>query len=75
MKAGWKTSEFWITIFTSLGAWALEIRDYIPAKYAFGLSIISITAYQFSRGLAKGKRQHIKLELPRKTKKSKKIVS
>ncbi len=75
MKAGWKTTEFWITICTSLGAWALEVKDYIPLKYAFAFSILSTTAYQISRGLAKGKHRYTKLELPRKTKKSKKIVS
>ena len=45
-KAGWKTSEFWLTLATSLAT-------VLPAKYAAAAGTVATGLYAISRGWAK----------------------
>jgi len=60
LKAGWRTTEFWITVCVALGSllWGAGVLD--PegagaANKAFGLVVSGLAAvgYTISRGLAK----------------------
>lgn len=53
MKAGIKTTEFWITVAVCLGSVAAEVAKILPDKWAAILIGISTVAYTISRGLAK----------------------
>jgi len=53
MKSGWKTTEFWATTLTSLGALFGAIAGIVPGKWAAAIMVVSEAAYAISRGLAK----------------------
>lgn len=53
VKPGWKTTEFWVAVLTSVGAIAADASDALPSKYAALLIGVSTLAYSVSRGLAK----------------------
>lgn len=53
MKPGWKTTEFWVTIATSVGAVAAAADGVLPEKYAALAVAVSGAAYAIARGLAK----------------------
>lgn len=53
MKAGWKTTEFWLTIFTSAASLVGTYGELIPTPYGLVISAIVTAGYQISRGLAK----------------------
>lgn len=53
IKSGWKTTEFWISIFTSVGAIMAGVSGILPPEYSAIITIVSNTAYSISRGLAK----------------------
>jgi len=53
MKPGYKTTEFWITIATSLGALIAALADALPPRYAAIATAASAAAYAIARGIAK----------------------
>jgi len=53
MKAGWKTSEFWITALSIVGLTASSAAASLSPKYAAIGVALSGAAYALSRGLAK----------------------
>lgn len=50
MRRGWRTSEFWLTIASTVGAFAIPG---IPTRWSAALAAISSAAYALSRGIAK----------------------
>lgn len=50
---GWKTTEFWVTVLTAVGATAAAATNNLPPRYATLASTIAVVAYAISRGLAK----------------------
>lgn len=52
-KAGWKTTEFWATILLNVGVAAAAGSSNLPPRYAAIASAVSVSAYAFSRALAK----------------------
>lgn len=53
MKPGYKTTEFWLTLFGSLIPFLAWIQEYVPAQWAVSAATILISAYNFSRGISK----------------------
>ncbi len=53
IKNGFKTTEFWVAILSSIGALVAAIADAIPAESAGWLAILANGFYAISRGLAK----------------------
>lgn len=53
VKPFWKTSEFYFTLATSIGAITLALKDVVPTKYAGLMVAVSTAAYAISRGLTK----------------------
>ena len=53
IKAGFKTTEFWVAILGSIGATIAAIADAIPAESAGWLVVVANGLYAISRGLAK----------------------
>lgn len=64
MKAGWKTTEFWVTTLTIVGlvttslVTSLVATGALPATWAAVASGIAAAAYAISRGLAKFNAPH-----------------
>jgi hypothetical protein len=56
-STGWKTTEFWITAFVTVGASVTELShlNFFPPKYAALAAAISAGAYALSRGIKKSK--------------------
>jgi len=52
-KAGWQTTEFWVTVLTAVGATAASATNNLPPRYAAFASTVAVVAYALSRGLAK----------------------
>lgn len=55
MKKGYKTTEFYLSLFTIIGSIAAAVSDLLPDKWAAIAITISTGAYAVSRGLTKGK--------------------
>jgi hypothetical protein len=53
MKAGWKTTEFWVSTLAIVGLVASSADASLSPKYAAIGAAISAAAYAVSRGLAK----------------------
>lgn len=53
MKAGWKTSEFWVTATAVIGLVVSSGAASLSPKYAAIGASLSVAAYSISRGLAK----------------------
>ena len=53
MKPGYQTTEFWLTIATSLAAICAALADVLPPKYAAVILSASSGLYAISRALAK----------------------
>lgn len=53
MKAGWKTTEFWITALSIAGLVVSSATASLSPRYAAVGATISGAAYAISRGLAK----------------------
>lgn len=53
VKAGIKTTEFWITVLIDVGSLASALAGALPAKYAAVATAVSTAAYAVSRGLSK----------------------
>ena len=53
MKSGWKTTEFWLTIFTSASSLVATYGGIIPSPYGMVISALVTAGDQISRGLAK----------------------
>lgn len=53
VKSGWKTTEFYIAILTSIGAITASLAGVLPSEYAVFATTISSVAYSISRGLVK----------------------
>ncbi len=53
MKSGWKTTEFWVTVFSIVGMAAAALASSLGPRYAAIAVAISSAAYALSRGLAK----------------------
>jgi hypothetical protein len=49
-KPGWKTTEFWLTLVSQV---APHVIPGLPATWAVAANIVSVVAYNLSRGLAK----------------------
>jgi hypothetical protein len=52
-KAGYLTTEFWVTVLTAVGATAAAATNNLPPRYATLASTIAVVSYAISRGLAK----------------------
>jgi hypothetical protein len=52
-KPGYKTTEFLVTVATSIGALVAALADALPPRYAVYAASISSGAYAISRGLTK----------------------
>lgn len=52
-KPGWKTTEFWVTVFSVVGSASLGLKDVVSPKVSLGLVGLSTIAYTLARGLAK----------------------
>jgi hypothetical protein len=52
-KAGYKTTEFWVSLLTTIGALTASATSVLPEKFAALVAAVSTFAYAFSRGLAK----------------------
>lgn len=50
---GWKTTEFWVSVATIVGALTATLAGNLPDKYAAIATAVSAAAYAISRGLAK----------------------
>lgn len=55
MKTGIRTSEFWLTALTVVGAASATLADKLDPKYAAVAATVGTIAYTLSRGLVKGK--------------------
>jgi copper oxidase (laccase) domain-containing protein len=53
LKAGYKTSEFWVTALSIVGLTVSAAATSLSPKYAAIGAAISASAYAVSRGLAK----------------------
>lgn len=53
LKPGHRTTEFLVTVLTSLGALIAAFADQLPPRYAAIAAAASTGAYAVSRGLAK----------------------
>lgn len=53
MKAGIKTTEFWMTIVTIVASAAATLQDILDPKYAAIAAAISSVGYSISRSLVK----------------------
>jgi predicted acyltransferase len=52
-KPGYKTTEFAVTVLTSLAALIAAIADYLPPRYAALAASVVAAGYAIARGLAK----------------------
>ena len=52
-KPGYKTTEFWLSIATTIASIAASIANILPAEKAGWLIAISNGLYAISRGIAK----------------------
>lgn len=52
-KPGYKTTEFWVTTLTSLGALIAALSSHLTPKYAALGAAVSSGVYAVSRGLTK----------------------
>ena len=52
-KAFWKTSEFWLTALTTVGAVGGAIVGIVPASVAGIIGAVANGAYAVARGLSK----------------------
>jgi len=57
MKAGIKTTEFWLTIATNLGALLATLAEALDGKTAAVIAVVANGLYALSRGWAKSKGQ------------------
>jgi len=53
MKAGIKTTEFWITILTIIGSTTASLEKILDPKWAVLIAGLSSVAYTISRALVK----------------------
>ena len=53
IKSGWKTTEFWFSVLTTIGSVGTAVAGFIPASYAAIVASGTAMAYALSRGLAK----------------------
>ena len=53
VKPGWKTSEFWLSILTTIGAVGASVSGVLSGKAGAIVAGISTAAYAISRGLTK----------------------
>ncbi len=53
MKAGWKTTEFWVTVFTALSGLLGQYGGFIPEPWGIVATSVIGAGYTISRGLAK----------------------
>lgn len=53
MKAGWKTTEFWVSTLTIVGLVVSSAAASLPDKYAAIGASVAAAVYAISRGLAK----------------------
>lgn len=52
-KTGWKTTEFWATLATSVGLVLTSVAGVLPPEWAAVAIAVATVAYTVSRGLAK----------------------
>ena len=53
VKAGLRTTEFWVTTLTAIGALAASLAGELAPRYAAIASAISVAAYAISRAITK----------------------
>ena len=58
MKPGIKTTEFWLTVATSVGAALAAAANVLPEQWAAIAITVSNVAYAISRGMAKAINGH-----------------
>lgn len=61
MKPGIKTTEFWLTVATSIGAALAAAADALPDQWAVIAVTVSNVAYAISRGISKA----LNIDLPK----------
>lgn len=52
-KPGWKTTEFWLTLLTTVGGVAGELAGFLPKGVGVIAATVSGVAYSISRGITK----------------------
>lgn len=52
-KRGWKTSEFWVSLLTTVGTVTAAAAGIVPGKVAVAAAAVSSAAYAIARGVAK----------------------
>jgi hypothetical protein len=53
IKAGWKTSEFWLTVFTSAGTLVGQIQGVIPEPWGAVIAAVCTMGYTIARAFVK----------------------
>lgn len=53
MKPGWKTTEFWLTVFTTASGLVSQYGGFIPEPWGLLVGAVVTAGYTISRGLAK----------------------
>lgn len=53
LKSGWKTSEFWLSLLTTVAGAAGVVSGVVPGTVGSVLATVSAVGYAISRGLAK----------------------
>ena len=53
IKAGWKTTEFWVTVLAGLGLLVTKLSTSLPASYTYIALAVAAGAYAVSRGISK----------------------
>lgn len=52
-KPGWKTTEFWLSLFTAAGAGFAAVGHVLPPQWAAITGAVITAGYSIARGLAK----------------------
>lgn len=52
-RSGFKTTEFWVTLFATIGVFLAGLNGAVPPQYAIYLTTAIAVAYAASRGIAK----------------------
>lgn len=53
MKAGWRTTEFWISVLTTVASLVGGLSGSLPPRWGLAASTLAGAAYTVSRGIAK----------------------
>jgi hypothetical protein len=63
-KTFWKTSEFWVMLFSNLLTVATMVAEILPPKYGMVVLGVVNAAYQIARGIAKSGNPPVSIATP-----------